>query len=123
MQENNNRKGVTMKDFKTLIAEAIRPKGKPVSYDPTKGRYNGQKVTRGDVFVDKTGEEFVLDRANGFILTLLSIRKSGSLGNAFSISVDSGDTSGYRALWLTGRNYFAEQQKKKTGYIPLSYGG
>lgn len=91
-------------------------------YEPETNRYSGHALVRGDVVVDKHGQLYSLDRANGFMLTVTELREyKGVLerGNVDrSFSVDPGVRQGhyrYTELFPEGWNVFDE---KRAPYKP-----
>lgn len=79
----------------------------PVRFDPSTGKHDGVKLTRGDEFVDADGNRYMLDRDQGFILSLDQVNEKGQfIGKSRSISVDPTDKGRFLDVFRTGKNLY-----------------
>jgi hypothetical protein len=79
----------------------------PVRYDPSVDRYNGEKMTRGDILTDKDGNRYRLDRASGFMLTADKLNEAGNPAGIESFSVDPTDKTRFKDVLRTGENAYS----------------
>lgn len=92
---------VVVEGSTTETAQSLR-------YEPSTDRYNGEKLSRGDILTDKEGNRYALDRANGFILTATKLNENNQAIGDESFSVDSSDKVRFRDFTKTGGNLYSE---------------
>lgn len=90
-----------------------------LQYDPSVDRYNGEKLTRGDILTDTYGNRYALDRANGFMLTIDKLGENNRVMDTTSVSVDKTDTTRYMALTRTGENLYGATETPSTVHDAL----
>jgi hypothetical protein len=76
----------------------VIPEEKPLRYDPSNDKHNGEKLRPGDTLTDNDGNTYRLDRNSGFMLTMDQIKDGKPVGIK-SFSVDPTDKARYRDLF------------------------
>ena len=104
------------------VAKPATTEGTPLRFDNQTGRYNGEKLERGDILTDSEGKRYQLDRQSGFTLTVDELNEKGQPRGSKSFSVEPTDKTRYRDLFRTGENAFSEEPWYKedhaTGAVP-----
>lgn len=105
-------------DYPDLYKEIVmqtQVENSPLRYDPSIGRHNGIKLTRGDILRDNDGNIYQLDRDSGFMLIVDQLNEAGHPIGIRSFSVDPGDKDRYHDLYLTGKNAYEDGYLSETG--------
>ena len=102
-----------MKTFNEFLQESA----KPVVYNSTTYRFNGEKLTRGDILFDDKKKYYAVDRVNGAMVNITPFKDvSQDKWNALvldkrkttSISLDKMDTEAYVKLYRFGKNIYMD---------------
>jgi hypothetical protein len=95
------------------------PEGKePLRFDNQTGRYNGEKLERGDILTDKDGNRYQLDRQLGYILQVDQINEKGQPRGSKSFSVEPTDKSRYRDLYRSARTPILKKHGIRRNILP-----